>query len=202
MQAVAEHAAEEVLLGGDRVDQGGGDAEHVAQVHVGCRLLLEPRPRVAGADRYHVQVLAAGGPRQATGRDRGHEDRDRGGIVERGDGAVDKEVRLVAQPDLLGREVARRRGAAAQELPQRDLQVAARQRGIVEGGARVVGHRPWRARRCVAHDDEQQLPQAGRPKKRGLSAAGRLGELAEEEPGDGLGAVLRLPPIVPTLPGE
>ena len=63
MQAVAEHPAEEVLLGGNRVDQGRSNVEDdIAQVHVGRRRLPEPGARIAGSDRHDVQLLAAGGP--------------------------------------------------------------------------------------------------------------------------------------------
>lgn len=108
----------------------------------------------------------------------GHEEGQEGGVVVNSDATVDHQERSgPAGVDRLGREVPGRGRARPYELPQREIEVALEPvPTTVVLGAGVVGQRPRRVGRGIAHDDQQQRSQLVRPER---------GVLAEDllEPG-------------------
>ena len=140
------------------------------QVHL-AGLEVRVRPRVgAGADRDEEHLLLAGRPAEVVRLESRHQEELEGRVVEHRDAAVDEDERLAAADvDHLGREERRRRGARAHELPERDVEVPELALGPVVERPRIVGERPRRVRRRVAHHDQQQRPQPVAPERRLLA---------------------------------
>ena len=95
-----------------------------------------------------------------------HQKHLKGRIIVHGDPAIDEDERFAADGDHFRREIGRRRGAGANQLPQRKIQIVRRMRLVVVFGERIVRNRPRRIGRRIAHHQKQQRFDPGRAKRR------------------------------------
>ena len=162
-EAVAENAAEEILL----VECGGHERSgnrfriveeiHLFRTEVGVGIGTGP-----GAYRDQQHFVLAGGPAKPVGLGRRHQEKLECGIVIHGHVAIDKDELVWIDRDDLRRKVGRCRGARTDQLPERQVGVAARGAGQVELRLWVVRKRPGRVGRRVAqHDHQKRLELVG-----------------------------------------
>ena len=169
--AVAEHSAEQILLVERGEHQGRGNSRGVEQkVHL---VRLEPGPRVwtgAGADRDDQHTVGTRWPTRfglcgPIAIERRHQEHLESRVVVHRHAAVDENEFPLSgrsgarQHDDLGREIGRGGGAGANQLPERELEVAVGASAVVVLGVGVVRDRPRRVGGRIAHDQQKQGPQ-------------------------------------------
>ncbi len=152
-KAFAKDTAEEILfIESGEHERGGKKFSVVEHVHFFGLEIFVGAGRGAGADGNEQEFLFPRGPIEFVSLDGSHQKKLEGGIVVGGDAAIDEKELVRAHANHFRREVDGRGSGGANELPERDIEIAVGKGAVVEFRVGIVADGPGRVGGGVAED--------------------------------------------------